>query len=136
MAQKFQLEIVTPDRHFFSGEVEMVVVRTTEGDEAYMADHMWTVVPLKTGVLKIKENDKIKKAFCSGGFIHVKEGLTTIVADSAEWPEEIDVERAKAAKERAEKHLEGENANTDADRAKAAMLRALTRIKVQEEHKE
>lgn len=133
MARKFQLEIVTPDRLFYSGEVEMVVVRTTEGDEAYMADHMWTVVGLKPGVLKIRENNDIIKASCSGGFIHVKEGITTIIADSAEWPDEIDLERAKSAKERAEMRLDGDSANIDINRARIAMLRALTRISVQEE---
>lgn len=134
MAQTFHLEIVTPDKAFYEGEVEMVVARTLQGDVAYMADHMWTVSPLATGVLKIKENDTMKEASCTGGFIHVKEGKTTIVTDAAEWPEEIDLERALEAKERAESKIDSDDPSVDVDRAKAAMMRALNRINVKEEY--
>lgn len=133
MAQTFHLEIVTPERSFFEGEVEMVVVRTTQGDAAFMADHMWTITPLATGVLKIKEKDQIKKATCSGGFIHVKEGKATIVADAAEWPEEIDLNRAMNAKERAEELLQSQDSSIDIKRAQAAIARALTRIQVKQD---
>ena len=112
----------------------MVVVRTVQGDVAYMADHMWTVAPLSTGLLKIKDNKGIKKATCSGGFIHVKEGKATIVSNSTEWPEEIDLDRAVEAKERAEKKLDApDDSNIDVERAKIAMFRALNRIRVKEE---
>ncbi len=134
MAQTFNLEIVTPERSFYKGEVEMVVARTIQGDAAFMADHMWTVTPLSPGLLKIREKNEIKKAACSGGFIHVKEGKATIVSDAAEWPEEIDLDRAVEAKERAEKRLDSSDQDIDTDRAKAAILRALSRIKVKEEY--
>lgn len=134
MARTFHLDVVTPGKSFYHGEVEMVVTRTINGDSAFMADHMWTVVPLSSGVLKIKEKGQIKKATCSGGYIHVKEGKTTIVADSAEWPDEIDINRAKEAKQRAEERLASENQEVDLERARAAMLRALNRINVYEEH--
>ncbi len=136
MAQTFHLEVVTPERSFYKGEVEMVVARTIQGDAAYMADHMWTVAPLSPGLLKIKEKSGIKKAACSGGFIHVKEGKATIVSDSAEWPEEIDLNRAVDAKERAEKRLDSSDPNIDSERARVAILRALSRIKAKEEARE
>ncbi|QXM06704.1 F0F1 ATP synthase subunit epsilon [Crassaminicella indica] len=130
MASTFQLEIVTPDRRFFEGQVERIVVRTIQGDMGILKDHMFTVSPLEIGVLKIKQNGKYKEAACAGGFIQIKEDKTTIITDSAEWPEEIDIERAKAAKKRAEEHLKNPQENTDALRAKAALKRALTRIRV------
>ncbi len=133
MAQTFHLEIVTPERSFYNGEAEMVVVRTVQGDVAFMADHMWTVTPLATGLLKIKDKKGIKKATCSGGFIHVKEGKAIIVTNSAEWPEEIDLDRAIEAKERAEKNLKSSDSNINVERAKVAMFRALNRIRVKEE---
>ncbi len=134
MAKSFNLEIVTPDKYFFSGEAEMVVVRTTNGDEAFLADHMWTVAPISTGKLKIKVKDEMKVAACSGGFIYVKEDKTTIVTDAAEWPEEIDKRRAEEAKKRAEDKLNLEEADMDIDRARIAMYKALNRLNVHEEH--
>ena len=137
MARKFQVEIVTPERVVYDGQAEMIVVRTIDGDEAFMADHMWTVSPLATGVLKIQEDNKVKKNLAySGGFIHVKEDLMTVIVDSAEWPEEIDENRAKAAKKRAEQRLESKDSNIDIDRAKGALLRALNRLRVSEEYRQ
>lgn len=133
MARTFNLEVVTPERNFYQGEVELVVARTLQGDEAYMADHMWTVAPLTPGVLKIKEKDKVKKATCTGGFIHVKEKKITIVADAVEWPEEINLDRAVEAKERAEERLQSNDNEIDFDRARASMMRALVRINLKQE---
>ncbi|MCT4619028.1 MAG: F0F1 ATP synthase subunit epsilon [Marinisporobacter sp.] len=130
MASTFELEIVTPDRKFYEGSVERIVVRSTQGDMGILKDHMFTVSPLEIGVVKIKENGKYKEAACAGGFIQIKEEKTTIITDSAEWPEEIDVKRAEESKNRAEERLNKPEANIDALRAKAALKRALTRIRV------
>lgn len=135
MASTFKLEIVTPNRKFFDDDVELIVVRTIQGDIAVMHDHMHTISPLSTGVIKIQRNNKLTQAACAEGFIQVKDDKTTIITNSAEWPEEIDVERAKKAKERAEERLNNQADDIDVPRAKAAMLRALTRIRVKEEIK-
>jgi len=134
LARTFNLEVVTPDKYFYSGEVEMVVVRTLDGDKAFMANHMWTVAPIATGKLKIRTEDGMRTAACSGGFIHIKEDKTTIVTDSAEWPEDIDIKRAEEAKKRAEAKLAAIDANTDIERAKVAVYKALNRIHISEEH--
>ncbi|QEK13215.1 F0F1 ATP synthase subunit epsilon [Crassaminicella thermophila] len=130
MASTFELEIVTPDRKFFEGSVERLVVRTSQGDEGILKDHMFMVSPLQIGVIKIKQDGKYKEAACAGGFIQVKEEKTTIITDSAEWPEEIDVKRAEKAKERAEKRLQSPGSDIDMKRAQAALQRSLTRLRV------
>lgn len=130
MASTFQLEIVTPDRKFYEDQVDMVIVRTTEGDLGIMKNHMSLVSPLAIGAIKIKKNGEYREAACAGGFIQVKQDKTTIITDSAEWPEEIDVERAKKAAERAEERLRTKTAEIDLIRAQAALERALNRLRV------
>lgn len=130
MASTFQLRVVTPDRKFFDAPVERVVVRTIQGDIAILKDMMYTVTPLGIGIIKIKQDGQIREAACSSGFLQVKGDNAVIIADAAEWPEEIDVERAERAKERAEKRLESRDANIDVARAQAALQRALGRLQV------
>lgn len=132
MASTFQLEIVTPDRKFFEGEAEMVIVKTVEGDLGIMKNHMALVSPLAIGSVKIKNEGKYKEAACAGGFIQVRGEKAIIITDSAEWPEEIDIERAKAAAERAEDRLRKTGSDIDVARAKVALKRALNRMKITE----
>lgn len=127
----FLLEIVTPDRMFFSGEVEMVITRGVEGDLAVLKGRAPLVTPLTIGKIKIKTEDgKERIAAVSNGYIEVSSEKTTIIADSAEWPEEIDIERAKKAKERAEKRLKDRHDGIDVARAEMALKRAINRLEV------
>jgi F-type H+-transporting ATPase subunit epsilon len=130
MASTFQLEIVTPDRKFYEDDVDMVVVRTTTGDLGIMKNHMSLLSPLAVGTVKIKKNGDYREAACAGGFIQVGQDKTTIITDSAEWPEEIDVERAKKAAERAEELLKMKSSEIDMVRAQIALERALNRLRV------
>jgi F-type H+-transporting ATPase subunit epsilon len=130
MASTFELEIVTPDRNFFEGEVEMIVVRTVRGDVGILKDHIPFVSPLAIGSIRIKKDGKYKEAACADGFIRVSKEKTTILTDSAEWAEEIDIERAKASAQRAEDRLKNSNSDTDVLRAQVALKRALNRLKV------
>lgn len=130
MASTFELEIVTPDRKFFEGEVERIVVRTIQGDLGILKNHMHTVSPLDIGVVKIKQKGQYREAACAGGFIQIKDEKTTIITDAAEWPEEVDVERAKKAAARAEKRLKDDSPDIDTLRAQAALRRALNRLRI------
>ena len=109
MASTFDVEIVTPDKKFFEGIAEMVIVRTVEGDLAVLKNHESFVAPLDVGVVRIKNNNEFKIATIAGGFIQVDKDKTTIITDSAEWPEEIDIERAQKAKEKAENRLKNKD---------------------------
>lgn len=126
----FILEIVTPDKEFFSGEVDMVIVRGVEGDLAVLKNRAPLVTPLAIGKITIKTGEKKRIAAVAGGYIKVTKEKTTIVADAAEWPEEIDVERAKKAKERAEKRLKSRPDGLDVARAEVALKRAINRLDV------
>jgi F-type H+-transporting ATPase subunit epsilon len=134
MSKQLKLDIVAPDRNLFSDLVDMVIVRTTEGDIGIMYDHEPTVAPLSIGTLRIVQGDTQKVAACSGGFINVEEDKITIITDAAEWAEDIDKARAINAKERAEGRLVHEDKETDVKRARVALRRAINRIHAVDTH--
>jgi F-type H+-transporting ATPase subunit epsilon len=132
MANSINLEIITPERLFYEGDVELVIVRTLTGDEGFMANHAWACKLLATGELWIQEKGStgFRIAAISGGYIDVQKNIV-IFTDSAEWPEEIDEARAHIAKERAENSLKIEMKDSiDIELAKIAIEKALTRIHV------
>ncbi|MDR7856941.1 F0F1 ATP synthase subunit epsilon [Tissierella sp.] len=126
----FHLEIVTPDRLFFSEQVESVVVRGIEGDLAILKGRAPITTPLKIGKVRIFQDGEEKVAAVVDGYISVVDDKATIVTEAAEWPDEIDVERAKAAKERAESMLKERKENIDIRRAELALQRAINRLDV------
>ncbi len=128
MASTFRLQIVTPDRMFFDEEVEMIVVRTVDGDIGIMDKHTLLVSPLNIGKVRIKRNGQFKEAAISDGFVQVEDEYTRIITDSAEWPEEIDAKRAEEAKLRAEGLLKSDTSHVDVMRAEAALKRATNRL--------
>ena len=128
MAAGYMLEIVTPYRNFFTGEVEMTIVRTSTGDMGILYDHELMVAPLSIGMIKIKADKEMKIAACSSGFVNIEEKKVTIVTDSAEWLDEIDINRAKEAIRRAKDRLEGKTHGIDVERAKISMARAMNRV--------
>nr|WP_217367175.1 MULTISPECIES: F0F1 ATP synthase subunit epsilon [unclassified Brevibacillus] len=125
------VEVVTPERVVYSGQAEMVIARGLQGEIGIMPNHMPLVTPLKTAPVRIKtEGDKEVKMAVSGGFMEVRGDKVTILAETAELPGDIDVERAKAAKERAEKRLAEKYAELDVKRAERALQRAMARLDV------
>lgn len=127
----FHLDIVTPDRSFFSEEVDMVIVKGIEGDLGILKGRAPVVTPLRIGKVRIFQNDIERIAAVVDGYISVQKDKTIIVTDSAEWPDEIDVERAVEAKQRAEKRLNSDKKpETDVARAQLALRRAINRLEV------
>ena len=107
MADVFKLEVITPDKTFYQGEAQMVELTTTEGQIGVYARHIPLTAIVAPGILKIHEGSEVKKATLMAGFIQVMPEQVTIMAEVAEWPEEIDEKRAQEAKGRAEKRLSG-----------------------------
>lgn len=131
MAEKeFLLEIVTPEHVFFSGNAERVIVRTVAGDMCVLVNHEPYVCPLDVGKMKVVYDGKERYAVVSQGFIKVQKDKTTILTDTAEWADEIDIKRAEEAKERAKERLESKNSTIDIDRAELALRKAIQRIDV------
>lgn len=139
MAKSTLLEVITPSKLFYRDKIELVIVRTLNGDEGFMANHAWAVKLLDTGELWIQEKGSkdFKIAAISGGFVDVKDTIT-IFTDAAEWPGDIDVSRSKNERERAEKWLEEHKIpvtvedEKNIDKAKLAILKASNRMNVAE----
>lgn len=134
MSKQFQLDIVTPDNNLLSQKVDMIVIRTTEGDVGVMFDHEPTVAPLAIGALKIKVNDTVRVAACSGGFVNIGEDHVMVITDAAEWVEDIDKARAESAKLRAQERLLHVDKDIDLQRAKVSLKRAMNRIYLTDNH--
>ncbi len=132
MADKnlFDLKIITPDRVFYEGQVSMVEFNTTEGEIGVLKNHIPLTVIISPGILTISEEEESKKAALHAGFAEILQDKVTIMAEIVEWPEEIDVKRAEAAKERAEELLRSKTSKTDVARAETALHRATARIHV------
>ena len=97
--------IVTPNGKVYEGDVNMVSVRATSGDMGILPNHMPLVAPLKISSVKLKHLESDEYVAVSGGFIEVRRDSVTILTESAERKEDIDVERAQRAKEEAEEIL-------------------------------
>ena len=134
MAEQFKLRIITPERIFYEDDVEMIVFQSVEGELGVLAGHipLTTVIDSTVFYLKHTMEEPQKMAAVHEGFVQILPDQVTVLTESAEWPEESDAERAKAAKERAEKRLEQKSENRDLDlrRAQLALMRSLTRLEL------
>ena len=127
---KFKVRIVTPERVFYEGEADMVEMNTTEGQIGCYPGHIPLTVIVKPGVLNIHENGEIKTAALHAGFVEILPDSFNILAETVEWKDEIDEERARASLEAARKRLESKTDVDDLERSRAetALQRAITRI--------
>ncbi len=126
----FFLEVLTPERKFFSAEAEEVIFRTVDGEMGVLAKHAPTVVAVDVGPIKIKAEGKWIEALVTEGFAEIMPDKVVILTDTAEYPEEIDFNRAKAAKERAEERLQKQLSQIEYVRSKTALARAMARMKM------
>ncbi len=130
MASTFLLEVVTPDRKFFTEEVQMVIIKTPDGEMGILKDHTPMVVAVAIGPIRIQKDGEWLEAVISEGFMEIKQDKTVILVDTAEWPNEIDINRARAAKERAEERLQRQLSQVEYTRSRAALAKAMARLKV------
>jgi len=129
---EFRLEVITPERRVIGEEAEFLVVPAWSGELGVLKDHAPLVAALKIGVLRFTVNGQSRHAAISGGLLEITENKVMVLADTAEIGTEIDVERAKAAKERAESRLLDRQEEINMLRAQLAFDRALSRIKAYE----
>lgn len=123
-----KLLVNTPERVFFNGEATFVELATREGEIGVYPQHIPLTAVLVPCVLTIHQNDGIKKAAVHGGIVEVLKDKVIILAEIAEWPDEIDVNRANDAKIRAERRLASKDSNLDVPRAEMALKRSLARL--------
>ncbi len=124
----FKVEIITPERVFYSGDASMIEFTTTEGDIGVYKKHIPLTAVLAPGIVTITENVGVKKAAVHSGFAEILGERVTLLAEIAEWPDEIDKNRAEEAKMRAERRLKVKEAGLDVKRAEIALKKALVRI--------
>ncbi len=125
----FKLTIVTPEREILSQNVMKFSCESQKGQFEILSEYepsLIVVVP-STAIIK-DEKGKLSKLFVSSGLLRVKQNQATLCVDAAEWPQDIDVSRAKAARERAEKRLSSNDTNVDVKRAEVALVRAYARV--------
>lgn len=130
MADKlFRLEVIAPEKIFYSGDVEMVEYNTTEGEVGVYANHIPMTQIIAPGELIITEPEGVKKdAALHSGFVEVLGDKVTILTEAVEWPEDIDEKRAEEARIRAERRLSSGSEEADLLRAELALKRALLRL--------
>ncbi len=133
MAGTFTLEVVTPGELLFKDEVQFIVVPETYGELGVLRNHAPMIAALDIGVMRFTDAEgSIKRMAVSGGFMEVMNNEARVLAETAEIGDDIDVLRAKAAKERAEARLAAKAADTNMARAQAALQRAIARMKAAE----
>ncbi len=124
------VSVVTPDGQVLEEDYEMISCKAETGELGILPGHIPLVAPLTINAVRLKRNEEEELVAVNGGFIEVRPDKVTILAQSAEKAEDIDVERAERAKERAQKLLESNDPNIDVERAQLALYRALNRLNV------
>ena len=124
----FKLEIITPEKKFFDGETEQIIVRTTVGDVGILNGHEPYCAALGIGQMRVMVDGKLRHAATAGGIIKVNREKTVVLVDSCEWADEIDVQRAEAAKDRAEERMKKADTDRQLRMAEVKLKRALNRI--------
>lgn len=135
MADKlFQVQVICPERVFFTGEADMLELKTTEGDIGILAGHIPLTAVIAPGVMRIMKDGEVKEAALHEGFVEILGDRVIVLAEACEWPEEIDINRANEAKIRAERRIKSHDEKTDEVRAELALRRALLRIDLGEKY--
>ena len=127
---KTRLRIITPERQIFDKEVDMVSIRTPFGELGILPGHAPMICTLVDSMVDIKDGNTLVKASVMSGFAEISQKLVTIVSDVAEWPDEIDEERAKNALESAQRIIESGSGRDAVEAAKRDLHRAKIRLEV------
>ncbi|MDR2434495.1 MAG: ATP synthase F1 subunit epsilon [Treponema sp.] len=133
MAALFNFEVHTPYRPFFSGKVEAITLTLVDGEIGVYAKHSSFTAPSVSGILRVKDSEsKWRSAFITDGILEVKDHKTVLMVDTAEWPEEIDIDSARAAEQEAKESLETADLKFEIDNAKTKLRYAQFRQKAWE----
>jgi F-type H+-transporting ATPase subunit epsilon len=133
MPALFNFEVHTPRRLFYSGKVQAITLVLEDGEIGIYAKHSPFTALSVTGILRIKdESGNWRSAFVCSGVLEVKEHKNVLMADNAEWPEEIDKEHALKTKREAEEILMNPHLKFEADQVKERLRRAECKLKILE----
>lgn len=124
------VSVVTPDGPVLEEDYEMVSCKAEDGELGILPGHIPLVAPLDISAVRLKRGNDTDLLAVNGGFIEVRPDKVTILAQSAENPSEIDLDRAEKARERAEERLQSKRDDIDFKRAELSLKRAMNRISV------
>lgn len=130
MPDKFKLEIITPERAFFAGDVESVIFPTADGYMSVQRMHEPMVAAITVGDMRFCVDGQWKQCTTSEGFVEVRPDETIIFSQAVEWPDEIDIRRAQEARERAEERLRQTQSYQEYMRNQISLARAMVRLRV------
>lgn len=138
MAEKtIVLRIVTPERQVYEGKVKRVLFESIDGQLGVLPGHIPLTTVIQTSVFQVEEEGKTRELAVHQGFVEIREDQVVVLTETAEWPEEIDMERARRAYERAKERLEHPKKEvTDIQRAQIALSKAMTRMRVVKKSRE
>lgn len=132
MSKTMTLDVLTPEKTVCCLQADMVIARAVDGEIGILPGHAPLVVALDIAPVRVRLGEEETEISVCNGFMEVLEDHITIMAPCAETPEDIDIRRAQAAKERAEELLRRHTPEINVERAELALRRALTRLKVAE----
>jgi len=124
------LEILTPEREFFSDEVEEIIIETPEGRRGILAEHTPMIMAVAVGEIKIKQDGNLKSCFSAEGFLEIRPDKVVLMAQVVEWPEEIDIRRAQEAKRRSEEKLRQKQSLQEYHSTMSSLARAMAGLKI------
>jgi len=133
-SKKFRLRIVTPTRSVYDGDVDMVVMYASDGQMGVLAGHMPVTTIMGYGPMRVYNDENIEYFAVFGGFAEINPQSCIVLADSAEHPEEIDVEEARKAKKLVERQLRERSANLDEKFLKLALRKAIVRLELSDKN--
>lgn len=126
----FHLKVLTVDRSFYDDEVDRIVIRTTQGDVGILPNHVPYTAALGIGGLTIIKDGQSRVAAIAGGFVDVSREQTVVLARTCEWADEIDINRAREAAERARAILQKKESDHEHDIAQIKLKKAINRMRI------
>lgn len=128
--KKFALEMLTPEKTFFTGEVSSIIVQSLDGSFGILANHSPIVIGLEPGVINLRTDNELRVLANGEGFLKIRPDKTIILCQTMEWPEEIEVNRVKKSIEEHERRLREAKSIAEYKLSKATLSRAFARLKV------
>lgn len=128
-----RLDIVTPEKKIYGDDVRYVIAPGGDGELGILPEHAPILTTLRIGIMRVLKDGHYTRYAVSGGFLEARNSRVVVLADAAERAEDIDLERALAARERAEQRLAAKDPDVNLARAEIALKKAVNRIKAREE---
>jgi len=129
-----RLDIVTPEKKVYSDDVRYVIAPGGDGELGILPEHAPIMTTLNIGIMRVQKDGQYTKVAVSGGFLEARNSKVVVLADAAERADDIDMERAEAARGRAEQRLAAKDPDVDLVRAELALQKALNRIRTTQQH--